>query len=86
MDQVRLVAREEDTLLVDHFLHWTEAAADPAVLNLWLGEPIHPGAKGHQEFAVQIMKQFDFYSPDSACANLLVGGVAAPLLASLERH
>ena len=78
MNQVRAVALEKDVILVDHFRYWDEAAARPEILAAWLGEAIHPGAKGHQEMAVFLLKTLDLHTRDSACSSLAAGGDALP--------
>ncbi len=77
MEIVREVAAKKDTLLVDNFAHWSNQAASPEVLASWLGETIHPGPRGHQEIAIQLLKTLDMYSPQSRCCTLAAGGVKA---------
>ena len=57
MEAVRTVARERDVILVDNFAHWQKA--DAATLSSWLGETIHPGARGHIEIAAEIFRVLD---------------------------
>ena len=64
MEAVRDVAREKDVVLVDNFAHWEKDAADPAVLASWLGETIHPGAKGHLEIASEIFRVLGISAPN----------------------
>lgn len=73
---IRDTAEKLDVLLVDHTRHWEKNAADPAVLDFWLGETIHPGPRGHQEMAVEIFKALDMYAPSSKCSTLEAGGPA----------
>ena len=72
-DAIRQVAAAKDTILVDHRKHWEEAAGDAATLNSWLGEPIHPGGKGHQEMAIVIAKTLDIYTQKLRSLQLPVG-------------
>ncbi len=54
------VAREEKTILVDHWQHWQNAP-----LKEWLNDPIHPNARGHREFAILTFKALEIYSTNS---------------------
>lgn len=67
---IRDTAKKYSTILVDHEKHWQTNAADPATLKLWLGEYIHPGAKGHLEMANTICKVLNIYNPKSFSANV----------------
>lgn len=71
---IREVAAAKDVILVDHFAYWSREAADPAVLDFWLGETIHPGPRGHQEMAALLLKELNLYSDKSACLKLQAGG------------
>ena len=78
MDQVRSVAAEKDLILVDHFAYWSREAADPAVRDRWLEDPIHPGPLGHQIMARVILETLGIDTKKSACLTLEAGGPAAP--------
>jgi hypothetical protein len=71
---IREVSEKYDTLCVDHWAHWVEHASDPDVLDYWQGETIHPGAQGHQQMAILILKELGMYSPNSKCCSLVAGG------------
>ena len=71
---IRDVAAACDTILVDHRKHWEENASDPAELDFWLGETIHPGAYGHQQMAILITKALGMYDAKSKCLTLAAGG------------
>jgi lysophospholipase L1-like esterase len=45
----RAVAREMKAPLVDHFAHWTKAAADGTDLGDWTTDQCHPNPRGHRE-------------------------------------
>ncbi len=47
----RSVAAEMKTPLVDHFAHWTKAAADGTDLGGWTTDQCHPNPRGHREIA-----------------------------------
>ena len=66
---IREVASKEETILADHRRHWEENAADPATLASWLGEPLHPGARGHWEMAMILLKALGLYDENAACCQ-----------------
>ncbi|NLF93034.1 MAG: hypothetical protein GX564_04015 [Oligosphaeraceae bacterium] len=68
-DAIRKTAAAEDVILIDHDLVWQKEAADPDVLAAWLGEPIHPGAKGHLEYGKEIFRKLDIFDPKCGCCN-----------------
>lgn len=70
---IRDMAKKYSTILVDHDKHWSKNAADYKTLKSWLGEYIHPGAKGHLEMANLIFKTLNMYSPKSRCSNVKAG-------------
>lgn len=67
---IRETAKKYSTILVDHDKHWSENAKDNKVLRSWLGEYIHPGAKGHLEMANTIFKTLGMYSEKSTCSHV----------------
>lgn len=69
-DIIRETAKKCSTILVDHDKHWRTNAADNKTLRAWLGEYIHPGAKGHLEMANLIFKTLNMYDPKSKCSNV----------------
>ena len=66
---IREVAETEGTILADHRRHWEEKAQDPAVLDSWLGEPLHPGALGHWEMAMVLLKALGIHDEESVCCK-----------------
>lgn len=71
---IRDVAQQYDLILVDHDKYWRENAADPDILHFWLGEMIHPGARGHLEMANLIFKELNIFDPHSSCSSVEAGG------------
>lgn len=71
---IRDMAEKYDLILVDHDAYWREYAADPAVLHFWLGETIHPGARGHLEMAKLILQELKLFDPNSFCVTVAAGG------------
>ena len=67
---IRETAAKYSTILVDHDKHWTKNAADNKTLRSWLGEYIHPGAKGHLEMANLIFKTLGIYDEKSRCSHV----------------
>ena len=63
-------AAKYNAIFVDHRSHWLAHANTPQLLNHWLGETIHPGARGHFEMAVTIFKALGIYSEDSLCSHI----------------
>src|SRR5436309_1152670 len=47
----RTVAKETKVPLVDHFAHWTKAAAGGTDLGEWTTDQCHPNPRGHREIA-----------------------------------
>lgn len=68
-DAIRETAEAESVILVDHDRRWRTDAADPEILRTWLGEPIHPGARGHVEMAKEIFRALGIDAPDAPCLN-----------------
>ena len=71
---IKEVAAKHDIILVDHWKHWVENASTPEELDFWLGETIHPGAYGHLQMAIVLMKALGMYDPRSKCLTLEAGG------------
>ena len=59
------VAREEKTILVDHWHHWKIHCDTPEKLKPWLNDPIHPGARGHREMAILTFPGMGIFDPKS---------------------
>ncbi len=55
---VRDIAAELGTVLVDHHAHWQDAFGGDSPW-LWLDEPVHPNARGHQEMAALTLSVLD---------------------------
>jgi lysophospholipase L1-like esterase len=51
MDSCRLIAKETDSGLVDHFRHWTEAEVSGTNLSQWTTDECHPNPTGHKVLA-----------------------------------
>lgn len=66
---IRRTAFDESTIFIDHEKYWKENIHDEATLKSWLGEPIHPGGKGHLEMAKLIFQTFNIFDPESPCCN-----------------
>jgi lysophospholipase L1-like esterase len=65
VDIVNGIAREEKTILVDHWRHWKTASENQNVLKEWLNDPIHPNARGHREMAILTFKTLGIFDPKS---------------------
>ena len=63
-------AQKYNAIFVDHWSHWCARTNAPRLLDLWLGETIHPGARGHFEMAMTIFKALDIHSDDSPCCRI----------------
>lgn len=66
---IRQTALEESTIFIDHEKYWKENIPDEETLKLHLGEPIHPGGKGHLEMAKLIFQTFNIFDLESPCCN-----------------
>lgn len=55
VDACREVARETQTPLVDHFAHWTAAAAKGTDVGAWTTDQCHPNVEGHQVLTQTIL-------------------------------
>ena len=60
-------ARKYDAVFVDHWSYWKSNCSD---LDSWLGETIHPGARGHFEMAMAIFKVLGIYTDTSPCCTV----------------
>ena len=60
-------ARKYGAVFVDHWSYWKSNCPD---LDSWLGETIHPGARGHFEMAMAIFKVLGIYSDASPCCTV----------------
>lgn len=59
------VAREAQTVFVDHWQHWQTTCPNPQTLKAWLNDPIHPNARGHREFAILTFQVLGLYATNS---------------------
>lgn len=59
------VAREQQTVLVDHWESWKTACQDSQTLGHWLNDPIHPNPRGHRELAILTFKALGLYDTNS---------------------
>ncbi|MBI4626727.1 MAG: SGNH/GDSL hydrolase family protein [Verrucomicrobia bacterium] len=67
---VMKVAASEHVILVDHWTHWQSMCPELPLLRGWLDDPFHPNARGHREFAVQMMKALGVFEPGSAIIQI----------------
>lgn len=52
----RVVAKDLDVPLVDHFAHWSALAKTGVKLNNWTSDFCHPNPRGHQQLATEILR------------------------------
>jgi lysophospholipase L1-like esterase len=57
----RNVAELQNTVLVDHWAHWSELKENDDLLMFWLSDSVHPNAYGHIEIAKEIFKKLEIY-------------------------
>ena len=67
---VRDVAKEHETILIDHFAQWT--SLDPDVTDAWHGDAIHPNEIGHLVMARKTLDVLGIADPDSPTGRLRV--------------
>ena len=63
-------AQKYNAIFVDHWSHWCARTNAPRLLDQWLGETIHPGARGHFEMAMTLFKALGIHSDDSPCCRI----------------
>ncbi|MEO1996786.1 MAG: SGNH/GDSL hydrolase family protein [Planctomycetaceae bacterium] len=67
VDKIRGLATHYGLACIDHWDHWSIAAANRGVLQSWLdSDGLHPNSRGHREMAKLMFSQldvFDFNSP-----------------------
>jgi acyl-CoA thioesterase-1 len=57
---IRRVSEAKNVLLVDNYSHW-QNTTDVDVNREWLNDPLHPGARGHQEIARLLFKTLNIF-------------------------
>lgn len=71
MDIVRVVARENNVMLIDHYSHWGGLEKENSnIKNELLNDLIHPNENGHLEMAKFIFKELDIFDEESYTCNL----------------
>lgn len=60
-DVINRVAQSTNTILVDHWRHWTTAKATASGLREWLADPLHPNPAGHRQFAIELFRTLGCY-------------------------
>jgi acyl-CoA thioesterase I len=72
-DIIRQVSKEKNTILVDHYKHWTEVKKTNDELLLWINDrSIHPNEFGHREFAKELFKTLGLFNEKSPTCKLWV--------------
>ena len=72
-DMVREVAEADKLAFVDHWKDWQTRKPDQESLLDWLEDKsIHPGARGHREFAHEIFRQLGIFDTQSPTCRLEV--------------
>jgi acyl-CoA thioesterase-1 len=59
---IRRVAETKQVILADNYSHW-QTTTDIDVNREWLNDPLHPGARGHQEIARLLFKTLSIFDP-----------------------
>ncbi|MBO7534779.1 MAG: SGNH/GDSL hydrolase family protein, partial [Victivallales bacterium] len=77
-DALRQIAAEQDIILVDNYKHWKHYTAEPAIMDFWSDDPLHPSARGHLEIANEILRTFGMYDMKSKCCSAVAGGPNPP--------
>jgi lysophospholipase L1-like esterase len=60
-DVISRVAQSTNTLLVDHWHHWTTTKPAASALREWLADPLHPNPAGHRQFAIKLFRTLGCY-------------------------
>lgn len=69
VEAVRAVARQSDTILVDHWAYWT--ARQPT--ELWMNDRLHPNGNGHLEMARLIFKTLRMFDANAfTCSGTII--------------
>ncbi len=69
--EIRKIAKEYDTVLVDHERVWLDAERRQALM-YWLSDEIHPNEYGHRAMAHTLLRELDLFDPESFVCRLLV--------------
>jgi len=72
---VRQVASDLGVLVVDHAAHWAQAADDAGAEvapDGWLDDTFHPGARGHHEMMLTLLRALGIEDPSSPVCSLRV--------------
>jgi acyl-CoA thioesterase I len=70
---IREVAKEKNTILVDHYKHWQEVKKTNEELLPWINDrSIHPNEFGHREFAKELFKALGLFNEKSPTCKLWV--------------
>ena len=77
-DALRQIAAEQDVILVDNYKRWKFYTAEPAIMDFWTDDPLHPSARGHLEIANEILRAFGMYDANSKCCSAIAGGPNPP--------
>ena len=77
-ETLRQIASEQDIILVDNYKRWKYYTAEPAIMNFWSDDPLHPSARGHLEIANEILRTFGMYDAASKCCSAVAGGPNPP--------
>ena len=77
-EALRQIATEQDIILVDNYKRWKYYTAEPAIMNFWSDDPLHPSARGHLEIANEILRTFGMYDAASKCCSAIAGGPNPP--------
>lgn len=56
MERCRQVAKEQNTLLADHYGHWTAEAKRKVKLMPWTTDGCHPSPMGHEQVATRLLQ------------------------------
>jgi hypothetical protein len=78
MQAVRDCAAANRIFLIDHWSAWENFHADAQSQFSWMGDAIHPNARGHLQLALDIFRAIGLY--DTASKVIRLGGeeAAAP--------
>ena len=74
-EAVREVAAELGVLVVDHAGHWAQAAAEAGAAVApegWLDDTFHPGARGHHEMTLTLLRALGIDDASSQVCSLTV--------------